>query len=610
MYTIGWKQYMSNLKFEDIKTKDYSPEDFKEFILSSHNEGEFSLSATNKNMYYRLDSFIKKYNSEHADSPTSIEEVVGILTGLKYVGPEDRFREREQEFVRRIKESMNEDGVVLYLDKKTRQFLKNKGQRLKKKTDSKEPYDVSKMIASLIPGAKYVPKQDKDAFSREKVLVMLSEITTSDGEIDLAKNPSLRSHFSFLAKKNGCTIEDEIAKTGYYTTKVTQHKIPINEHIQNIKTCVDSQGNIVNLSKKYPASFKFLQTFAKKNKCSFDDAVNILLESPLHEYTYRGVKNKLSMYDINSPIFIGNNEELRQEIVSAITAAMDSDKVIKGIYKNKKVNRMLHYICKYNDLKMSEAVSLFVPEAVFVDRQEPTMKHKTKEDVLNNLKLFDDGAGCIDSIRQNKNAYKSLRAFARQENMHVGDFVQKHSGYYFSSCSYEVDYIDYVVSRLVDRCGYGGSADGLYAKDRKLYDAVRRIKNFFPGGAKKSMQETFVELGFSYGGFVGKTKFTESYVKQLLSASFGDDKQISSLYDSGEVGYAIINYSGRIGKSVKETLNMFGYDYYNSNEKHQSRLASKIMSPEDYKRYSIYAGNAKGGKTHSEDPGDDDPGLE
>ena len=61
---------------------------------------------------------------------------------------------------------------------------------------------------------------------------------------------------------------------------------------------------------------------------------------------------------------------------------------------------------------------------------------------------------------------------------------------------------------------------------------------------------------------------------------------------------------------MKETLNMFGYDYYNSNEKHQSRLASKIMSPEDYKRYSIYAGNAKGGEIHSEDPGDDDPGLE
>ncbi|MBQ3158090.1 MAG: hypothetical protein IJB98_00170, partial [Clostridia bacterium] len=362
-------------------------------------------------------------------------------------------------FIEKLRAEMDKDGKIASVDKETRVFLKNKYRKLNMKLpESEQMHSISEMIARLIPGATYVTNEQakKQNYSNDAMLKRLNAIMVEVKDLktgqkvkklDFGKDEALRSAIRYRAEKQGCTIEEIISGYGCEVTSIVERAIPIEEHIRNIKSCVDAKGNIVNLSKKFPSTHHYLSYIARKNKCGYNIAVNTLLGSDLQEYTYIGVKNKLSKYDKENPAYIGNDEKFASQIRNLIISCADDNGVVNGLYKSETLYKMLIKISEINEMKMSEVVSDFVPGAVYVDRVEPVMKHQTKEDVLANLQRFDDGSGCIDGIRANKTVMKGLRKVAKEEGLHISEFVEKYTDYYFSACQYEIDYVDYVIKR-------------------------------------------------------------------------------------------------------------------------------------------------------------------
>ncbi|MBR2909012.1 MAG: hypothetical protein IKC11_01535 [Clostridia bacterium] len=504
----------------------------------------------------------------------------------------------EAYFIDKLKAQMGEDGRIASVDKETRTYLKNRYHRMNMRLpENEQMHSIAEMIAKLIPGAIYVTNEQakKQNFSNEAILSRLEAIAVEVDDyktgkkvkkLDFGKDEALRSAIKYRAEKQGVSVEEILRGYGCSVTEIYERAISVEEHIANIRSCVDRKGNIVNLAKTFPSTHHYLSYLARKNKCSYTIAVNQLLNSPLQEYTYVGIKNKLSKYDKENPAYIGSDKKFRENVFNAVTSCMDENGVVNGFYRCDTVYKMLIQIAKINGEKLSSVISEFVPNAIYIDREEPVMKHQTKKDVLENLKRFDDGSGCIDSVRANKTVVKALRKFAKDENLHMSEFVEKYTNLYFSACSYEIDYIDYVIKRLVSKYGVNGEVYGLSQDDPQLYYAVHRIKKFFPGGAKKTMEDTFMALGFQYRGIASETKFTESYVRGLLETNFGKEGGvIESIYDLDEVGMSVIAYSGIIGKSVKDTLEYFGFQYVSENPNAKERLTSKKMSLQEYKKY-------------------------
>jgi len=575
---------MSNIKFEEISVNGYTPKKLRDILNSTYDGKRFMLSKHDKKLYYALKRFVTRYNAEHVGFETSFPELVKVLTGKDYVVNLDEYH------IAKIKEAMDEDGNVLYISQDTRSFLKNKYRNAARRCEENQMHSISEIIAELVPGAKYVTSAQRSRhFSNRKTLIdSIIAVTNNDGCIELVKDANLRRYLLGLSETHATTIEQEIENLGFknFTIRMAydNSKILAN-HRANILKCIDSKNNIVNLTKKYPATHKYVTNLAVKNQCSISYAINQILGDEYQLYTYRGAHNKLSKYSFENPEFIGDDPKVRSLIVRKIRECMDENNIVSGMYKNRSVESMVNYIATFNNMSLTEVYAYFVPEAKYIQRNAPVMKHTTKEDVLNNLRLFDDGSGCVDSVRKYKKAMKGLKKFADEEGLHISEFVVRNSKFYFSASHYEIDYIDFVVQGLIEKYGYGADVSGLSTENPKLYNAVRKIKNFFPGGAKTSMEETFSELGFSYRGFKRDSKYTESYVRQLLKEYYGNSKVIESLYENKTIGTAIINYSGKIGKSVKETVESFGYEYYNCKPKSE-RLTSKKMTLEEYKKYS------------------------
>lgn len=560
------------ITIEQIKTKNYTAEELRNKLLACYDGKKFDLNKLEQNVQRNILGIVGVYNRENKDK-TSFEEIVYVLTGKSY----------EQYFKDNIKSAMDENGVVSGIDQETRTFLKNKYGKMKKLNPEKYgKYDISEMIADFVPGAKYVALHP---ITEVETLDRLSKITDKNGVIEFTKDENLRSYFRRLAKQKSISLEEAVKRTGHKFSEIKERfLISKEEHIQNILNCVDSNKNIVDLSKRYPATAKFLNVIAHKNNCSMNIAVNELLGSGLQEYNYRGANNKLSKYSLENPSFIGYDKDVREKVSSMIRKFMTETGDVVGLYNSKAISNIILKISQYNDITVGEAIKMFVPEVNYIERKSPEMKHQTKEDVLANLPRFDDGSGCIDAIRKYSNAIAGLRRVSNEEGLHISEFVEKYSPYHFSACEYEVDYIDYVVSRLVDEYGVGGDVSGLY-ENMPLYDAVKRIRNFFPGGALDTMEETLMNWGFSYSGMKGDTKVNETYVRELLFRFYQGSNVIDSLYENKVVSYAVINYSGQIGKSVKETLEDLGYIYERENRDNTKRLGRKKMTPQEYKKY-------------------------
>lgn len=579
------------IREDEILLKNYTTSQLKEILEASFDGRRCVLSAYDKSAYYAIKRFIETYNKHHANNQTSFNDIVKVLTGKNYDFNKDAY------FASKVREVIEKNGFVTGLNKETRIFYKNKLVRCKKANPEKYgKYTLSDLISDFVPEATFKKVR---SYTHEEILNSLKRITDEKGEVDFTKDEGLRDYLRRQAKIKGTSIEEEIAKTGHKINNIkTRYLISREEHIANILDCVDENNCVVDLSKKYMATCKMLNNLAHKNKCSMNIALNKLLGSNLQEYTYRGIHDKPSKYDLENKMFVGNIPEAKEKFVDIIKRCMREDGVLVGIYNHKMIDSALRKIAEINDITMDEAVKIFVPEAIYNKRHANEMMHQTKEDVIKNIYRFNDGSGCVDRIRKSSSAITSLRKFAKLEGLNTGEFVEKYTDCYFSSSEYEVDYIDYVVSKLISRYGYGGEISGL-SSDKPLYDSVKRIKDYFPGGAKESMEETLIAFGFSYKGVKRDSKFTEQTVREMLYSAFGNKKEIDSLYEHKDVATAVVNYSGKRGKSVKETLEHFGYGYSRENKNAVGRLAGKRMSYEEYQWYKSKNGNK------NEEPGDE-----
>ncbi len=585
---------MSKITIDDIKTQIYDAEDFQKALEGSFNGKYFTLAKHNKSIYNSLKRFIERYNEQHSSNPTGMDEITMLLTGRHYTTNSDEY------MMSKLRESMDESGKISSMDHETRVWLKNKHKPLKKLGKIKsDKVDIAEIIAVLLPEATYITQKEKNKLTGEQMLEKLAQLRNEEGMLDFAKNHAVRSYFQVRSKAHGISLEEEIRRSGFTDFNgivVYKQKLSLEEHAKNLLDCANENHVVSNLSKRHIETYEFVKKFAKKYKMSIAEAINELLGDKLQSYTYRSIHNKLSKYRINDECFIGQNEKIRAELTDFILQNMDESGLVSGLDKNNRsLYMVLNSIKEYNGIGMNEIVKMFVPNARYEEREG--IKVHTRETILRRLKAYDDGSGCIDEARKDKALMQSLRGFCERNGADMESLIDEIGGFYFSSMMYEVDHIDYVRSRLEEIYGETRIVDGISRDHSELYDAVKRIRDFFPEGALPSMEDAFNFLGFSISGKKRGTKFTEDYVRNLLEETFKGERKVDSLTAYPEVLCAIINYSGVLGKSVKQTLSHFGFEYPRGKDD-LSRLSRKRLTAEEYDHYK---------STFKEsEPGDDD----
>ncbi len=381
---------MSKLTKSDIFFKNHDAEYFKTSIEKAHSKGKQFRGRA----YHLLRNFIDDYNQKNPNDPTSINEVVFLLCGWQYTAINALFR-GNPDF----------SGMV-----------KTQNQEARAKKPS---YHAEKVAARKFEKCLQTKKKN---WKECDIIKELGKIT-ENGEIDLQKNPGLAVYLRKCAREQNTTLEAIIEKTGYKVTKIKRKRntVSFDEHVRNIRACVNNNKDVVFLASRFPKTRFFLRRYAIENGYSLDMAVNKLLGDETQSHHYISQNTKESIYHMSNANFIANNNEKRQQIVSAIMSCMDENGYVVGLTKaDQKVYQLLHKISVFNSMSVEEVVLYFVPNAKYKGHIPPT-----EVEIAKLLKKYDDGTGCVDKIRIDEEAYGVINLRARVEKLSLANYVEK-----------------------------------------------------------------------------------------------------------------------------------------------------------------------------------------
>jgi len=208
-------------------------------------------------------------------------------------------------------------------------------------------------------------------------------------------------------------------------------------------------------------------------------------------------------------------------------------------------------------------------------------------DLFEFFPFFDDGTGCVDSIKSDKLLMRILSRLAKNEGQYYDVWVnEKSSGKYsITSCHKEVDYIQTTYNQLVNKFGKNGRPH--FPKDDEEMDNLRRsvqyMASFFPGGSI-SESEVLNAMGFQVNPKPIEKVDVEELLRLMAEAypeSEYPTREIDTIYHGSECALMLVKYSGEIDKTIKKTIESLGYSYRKGYDV-TSRLARKDLTHQQY----------------------------
>ncbi len=438
-----------------------------------------------------------------------------------------------------------------------------------------------------------------------------------DGVIDFSLDPLLKKNIWERAKRANITLEEQIRRLGVeFDSIVTLRESRRENKLEKLRKFISSRitkdGKIYGFSTHH-AYYSILKNYVRTNKVTYDTAINQIMGTP--DGTYQLIDSRHSIYTLDSPNFVANNPQTTKLVIDAIRECMDEEGyVVNLLQKHSNVKSILNSIATTNQISLEEAIRIFVPEARYRAKKWLRM---TDEKLAEMLETYDDGVGCVDSIRKCEGLLSYLQQRSQMEGRSINEILKDVGDYHLSWDVKEVDHEDYIRTMLTAYYGKNGDVSGVNTSHPELYNRICYYKNFCPGGALNYVSDVIEAFGFSYErAYKDPLKapmMTEEEIGQNIYAMFGDNKVITKM--SYEFHYALERYSGVLGMSVCDMLCHFGYDYVNGRTG-SNRNKRLYLTEDEYKLYVLFkrqlekqnveSGNSANiSNTNSREPGDE-----
>ncbi len=577
---------MSKITLEDIKIGGGpAPAELRELVKSSYDGASYNVPAK---LARPIKAFVVRYNNAHPNEQTNLLEVYDLLAGVVRTD-----EERDNLYIQEVKSKMDENNLIVAICPKIISYFCSRGNTRYVKADSRA---ISKVIEKFVPGAVYKPHKE---FTDQEIVNMLKAVTDENGVVDLSKDKTLLSVFrmkSHVKRSNNLTYGEILDQLGYKYSYIKGAPIDKQTHITNILDCLDEDTHEINdLFTKYPTTYSCIFKLAKRENISIEEAINLYLKDEINYRVYYDA-TRVSKYSFNNPKFKELFDCYKESVVHAIKSCMKPDGTMSGFVYFTAAYGIVKEISVFNNISMQEAVNLFVQDAIYVPAPEKKFSYKTPKDIFEALKYYEDENGCVDSARKNTHLMQSLRNLALSEGKNLGEYIASNPNIRFSKFKFNVDAIDFVVCMLNHK--HNGNLRELYLKDKKLYDMLRKVRYFFPDGAKATIEETAEALGFYYEGLHTPFEISEREIISDIHKIYGNETDLENVGDHKALYRKILRYSGLVGKNIEDTLKDLGYTYkYDRRYNSQSRLNKVQLSIEEYIEYI----NIKGKELPKED---------
>ncbi len=416
-----------------------------------------------------------------------------------------------------------------------------------------------------------------------------------DGQLHLYRDMRLQKVLQSRAFHYGRTVEDEISAVGYFDYSgivKTQNRgktIDKSIHVENIKNCINENGEVLELSKSYPMTYGYIRQIAKKNDVSIETAINQFLGVP--NGTYKYIKYA-SIYDMNSTNFITRNPVIYSAVCDALHELTDEKGCIS--YLNERAPQLYNtfvQIAVRNGISIGEIVNLFLPE---VEYRTPTGMPEgytrkarallDEQGIVDILESYNDGDGYVDAIRDNAYYFALLKRKAAEQGKNFYDYVGGF-GYKLAMRYFDVDHEDYLRTMLRYKYGQAPcSISHVVTDNPQLYRRLQYFRHYYPGNVFPNMQALLEYFGYHYNSTKHSIKTINLYeIGRLVDANFERGKPITGLWKDKKVWKPIMKYCADNAISMKDLFAKLGYIYEGTGIKN---IRSKLYLPaEEYEKY-------------------------
>lgn len=393
------------------------------------------------------------------------------------------------------------DWVYKYLNEAAKKY----GERV-------SSWDIAREIAQGIKA--------QNSLSAEEHLQALVTCKEQYGEVSyknlIKVSPSTYYYFADLGKEQNLTGMQYISKMFPAIVNKKNVALTREEHLANLMALQEKYGEVspANLRNEYIQTFNYIsgETSRRRKKgedISFWETAreiypDILVgNARLTKKAY--IKNLKDCYNQYGKI---DSKLLREFSPTTYGWLSHQTAVLKRQGKNVSLWDVAKSLFDENEIEVTE-----------------TRQSRTVEELMEEVKALSQN-GTVN-LSRDKTLYQCVVRFANRDGMNYAEWLEINSkkvlGETISVAGVVVNTsaIDEITARLTELYGVGGDCAGLSTTDPTTYARVVRLKNYFPGGAKKNMQETFEALGFRYtSGIIRDRNVSYASLSESLKREF------------------------------------------------------------------------------------------